>query len=71
MEKEIKDVLELFEVLDETGAGFIDEGEFELMFEGIDSWNSHNHNIMNSFLRTSRMLKHGMKPSGNVDIDLA
>jgi len=41
------------------------------MFTGVDSWNSHNHNIINSVLRDSNMFKYGMRPSGNVDLDLA
>jgi len=61
----------LFEVLDESGDGVIDEGEFEIIFQGVDSWNSHNYQIMNSVLRDSRLLKYGIKPSGNVDLDLA
>ena len=61
----------MFDILDESGDGYIDEGEFETVFNGVDSWNSHNHNIMNSVLRDSRMLKYGIKPSGNVDLDLA
>ena len=71
VDHECKDVLELFEVLDDDADGHLDEGEFSMMFEGIDSWNSHNHNIMNSILRDSKMLKFGLKPSGNVDLDLA
>ena len=41
------------------------------MFAGVDTWNSHNHNIMDSILRDSNMMKFGLHPSGNVDIDLA
>lgn len=61
----------MFDVLDESGDGFIDEGEFELVFNGIDSWNSHNHSIMNSVLRDSKLFKYGIKPSGNVDLEYA
>ena len=45
-----------------------------MMFEGIDNWNSHNHNIMNSVLReTRKATKYGypVKSSGTVDLDLA
>ena len=42
------------------------------MFDGVDNWNSHNHNIMNSVLReTKKSLKYSVKTSGNVDLDLA
>lgn len=68
---EFKDVLELFDVLDDSGDGFIDEAEFEMVFRGVDSWNSHNYDIMNSILRDSRLLKYGIKPSGNIDLELA
>jgi hypothetical protein len=61
----------LFDILDEDGDGSIDENEFSYMFSGVDTWNSHNHNIMNSVLRDSKMLKYALRPSGNVDIDLA
>ena len=57
--------------MDEDGDGFVDENEFSYMFSGIDTWNSHNHNIMNSVLRDSKMLKFALRPSGNVDIDFA
>ena len=67
----MKEVLELFDILDETSDGFLYENEFEVMFSGVDSWNSHNHNIINSVLRDSTMFKYGMRPSGNIDLDLA
>jgi len=57
---EFKDVVELFEVLDESGDGVIDENEFEMVFQGVDNWNSHNFNIMNSVLRDSRLFKYGI-----------
>lgn len=41
------------------------------MFNGVDSWNSHNHNIMDSVLRESKHFKYALRPSGNVDIDMA
>lgn len=63
--------MELFDELDDSGDGFIDEAEFEMVFHGVDSWNSHNHNIMNSVLRDSRLLKYGIQPSGNVDLEYA
>lgn len=69
---DVREALSLFEVLDENNDGSIDEGEFELMFEGIDNWNSHNHNIMNSVLRETRnSIKYNVRTSGNVDLDLA
>lgn len=64
-------MIELFEVLDDDYVGYLDEKKFESIFDGIDNWNSHNHNIMHSILRDSRMLKFGLRPSGNVDLDLA
>lgn len=68
----MREAVNLFEVLDENNDGTIDEGEFELMFEGIDNWNSHNHNIMNSVLRETRnSIKYNVRTSGNIDLDLA
>lgn len=68
---DLKDLVELFEVLDESADGHLTEDKFSLIFDGVDSWNSHNHNIMNSILRDSRLFKLGLRPSGNIDLSLA
>jgi Ca2+-binding EF-hand superfamily protein len=71
VDHELKDVTELFEVLDENNDHYLDESEFEAIFFGADSWNSHYHNIMNSCLRDSTLMKTGLRPCGNVDLDMA
>lgn len=49
----------------------MDEWEFENIFKGVDSWNSHNHCILRSILRHGSPSKTGYDYSNNIDITLA
>lgn len=54
---EFKDVAELFDLLDKKGYGYLDESQFQNIFDGAaDTWNSHNHDITKSILRQKNSL---------------
>jgi len=66
LDHEISEVLELFDILDRNGDGYLDSSEFDLIFQGVkESWNSHSHDITQSVLRS------GIKMGRNVDISQA
>ena len=48
----------------------MDEWEFENIFKGVDTWNSHNHCILRSMLREGSPSK-GVKDYNSVDLHLA
>ena len=51
----IHEISELFDLLDTKKDGVLDEAEFNGLFDGMqESWNSHEHNIMDSLLRMNR-----------------
>lgn len=46
IDHDYKEVLELFDLLDSKQKGYIDESDFEQLFEGVQgTWNSQRHDI--------------------------
>lgn len=55
---EFNELVELFYILDNKQDGTLDQTEFNQLFNGVkDTWNSHNHNILNSILRDKEGIK--------------
>ena len=49
----------------------MDEWEFENIFKGVDTWNSHNHCILRSMLRDGSPTKGVQDYNNNIDLHLA
>lgn len=57
--------------MNESGDGYMDEWEFENIFKGVDTWNSHNHCILRSMLRDGSPAKGTGNYNNTVDLHLA